>query len=110
MKEDYKETIKSKYRKTLDEYTSLLENLNQDLGKYSSEEFNDGGNPKLFERAKKNLEKFKYMLSNKFIEDEIDKELENSSSKKVEENETKNEEISNLNEKEKSESSNENNE
>lgn len=110
MGEDYKKTIESKYSKTLDEYTSLLENLKKDLEKYSGEEFNDGGNPKLFEKAEKNLEKFKYMLSDKFIEDEIDKELENSSSKKVEENETKNEEISNLNEKEKSESSNENNE
>ena len=106
MEEDYKKTIESKYSKTLDEYTSLLENLKKDLEKYSGEEFNDGGNPKLFEKAKKNLERFKYMLSNKFIEDEIGKELKNSSSKKAEE--TKNEEIFNSEEKEKSESNKEN--
>jgi len=102
MEGDYKKTIESKYSKTLDEYTSLLENLKKGLEKYSGEEFNNGENPKLFGRAENNLEKFKYMLSNKFIEDEINEELKSSSSEKAEEKETKNEEISNQKEQEKS--------
>ena len=108
MENDYKAKINGQYGKILEEYEKLLENLKKDLEKYSGEEFNDGGNPKLFEKAEKNLEKFKYMLSDNFIKDEISEELKNSNSEKIEKKEAKNEEVPSLKEEEKPESNKEN--
>ena len=83
MQEKYKK-IRDQYEKTLKEYEDLLEELKKDLEKYSGDDFGGGTNPSLFEMAKKNLERFKYMLSDKFIEDEINNELKDYNTKKAE--------------------------
>lgn len=88
MEVEYKKTIKDRYGETLKEYENLLEELKKDLGKYSGDDFGGGTNPSLFKMAKKNLKEFKYMLSDQFIEDEINKELKNYNTKKAE-NKTK---------------------
>ena len=87
MEEKYKE-IREQHGKTFEEYENLLEELKKDLEKYSGDDFGGGKNPGLFKMAKKNLKEFKYMLSDKFIEDEINKELKNYNTKKAE-NKTK---------------------